>query len=44
MFNLLNHPNYGRPDMNISNVNTAATINTVIRPMRQAQFALRYDF
>lgn len=44
MFNLLNHPNYGAPDMNISNVNTVATINRVIRPMRQAQFALRYDF
>lgn len=44
MFNLLNHPNYGAPDMNISNVNTVATINRVIRSMRQAQFALRYDF
>jgi hypothetical protein len=44
LFNFLNHPNYGAPDMNISNVNTVATINRVIRPMRQAQFALRYDF
>jgi hypothetical protein len=44
IFNLLNHPNYGAPDTNISNVNTAGTINRVIRPMRQAQFAIRYDF
>ncbi len=44
IFNLLNHPNYGAPDVNISNVNTVATINRVIRPMRQAQLALRFDF
>ncbi len=44
LFNWLNHPNYGAPDTNISNVNTVATINRVVRSMRQAQFALRYDF
>ena len=43
IFNLLNHPNYGAPDTNISNVNTVGAINRVIRPMRQAQFAIRYD-
>jgi hypothetical protein len=43
-FNAFNHPNYGAPVVNISSANTVATINTVIRAMRQAQFALRYDF
>lgn len=44
MFNLLNHANYGAPVTNVSSVNTVATINRVVRPMRQAQFAIRYDF
>jgi hypothetical protein len=43
-FNLLNHPNFGAPVTNISSVNTVTTIDRVVRPMRQAQFALRYDF
>lgn len=43
-FNTLNHPNYGAPDINISNVNTVSSINRVLRAMRQTQFALRYDF
>jgi hypothetical protein len=43
-FNAFNHPNYGLPDANISNVNTVATINTTVKPMRQAQFAARFDF
>jgi hypothetical protein len=43
-FNLLNHPNFGAPVTNISSVNTVASIDRVIRPMRQAQFAIRYDF
>jgi hypothetical protein len=44
MFNAFNHPNYDLPDANISNINTVATINDIVRPMRQAQFALRLDF
>jgi hypothetical protein len=44
MFNMLNHPNYDIPENNISNVNTVGTISSTIRPMRQAQFALRCDF
>jgi Carboxypeptidase regulatory-like domain len=43
-FNALNHANYDFPDNNISNRNTVATINDVVKPMRQVQFALRYDF
>ncbi|MBL8229927.1 MAG: carboxypeptidase regulatory-like domain-containing protein [Bryobacterales bacterium] len=43
-FNVLNHPNYGAPVTNISSVNTVGRIDRVIRPMRQAQFVLRYDF
>jgi hypothetical protein len=43
-FNTLNHPNYGMPDANISDTTTVATINTTIKPMREAQFAVRYDF
>lgn len=44
MFNALNHPNYALPDPNISDVNTAATINTLVKDMREAQFAIRFDF
>jgi len=39
-----NHPNYDFPENNISNVNTVATIFRTVKPMRQAQFALRLDF
>jgi hypothetical protein len=44
LFNSFNHPNYYLPDANVSNRNTAATINSLMKPMRQAQFALRFDF
>ncbi len=44
MFNAFNHPNYGKPDPNISNVNTVGSINTVVKDMREAQFAVRFDF
>ncbi len=43
-FNAFNHANYDFPDNNISNANTVATINRVVKPMRQTQFALRYEF
>ena len=43
-FNLLNHPNWRNPDMNISNVNTVATIDNILGTMRQAQFALEFRF
>ena len=43
-FNLLNHANYGTPGLNISNTATVATITNVLRPMRQVQFAVRFDF
>ena len=43
-FNLLNHANYGTPGLNISNTSTVATITNVLRPMRQVQFAVRFDF
>jgi hypothetical protein len=44
LFNAFNHANYDYPDNNISNTNTVGTINRVSKPMRQAQFALRFDF
>jgi Carboxypeptidase regulatory-like domain len=43
-FNLFNHANYDLPDRNISNTNTVGTINSVVRPARQVQFAFRLDF
>ncbi len=43
-FNALNHPNFDFPQNNISNVNTVGTITRVVKPMRQAQFAFRFDF
>jgi hypothetical protein len=43
-FNLFNHANYDLPDRNLSNTNTVGTINSVVRPARQVQFALRLDF
>lgn len=42
-FNALNHPNWGTPDMNISD-STAGSITAISKPMRQSQFAVRYDF
>jgi hypothetical protein len=43
-FNLVNHPNYAAPNLNISNTSTVATITSVLRPMREVQFAARFDF
>ncbi|MBI4874776.1 MAG: TonB-dependent receptor [Acidobacteria bacterium] len=43
-FNAFNHPNFDFPQNNISNVNTVGTITRVVKPMRQAQFAFRFDF
>jgi hypothetical protein len=43
-FNAFNHANYDFPENNISNVNTVGTINRLVKPMRQAQFAFRFDF
>jgi hypothetical protein len=44
LFNALNHPNYSLPDPNISNVNTVGSITSLVKNMREAQFALRFDF
>ena len=44
VFNLLNHPNYGNPALNISNTTTVGTITNVLRPMREVQFAARFAF
>jgi Carboxypeptidase regulatory-like domain/TonB-dependent Receptor Plug Domain len=43
-FNLMNHPNYTAPSLNISNTTTVATITSVVKPMREVQFAARLDF
>ncbi len=43
-FNLLNHPNYANPNLNISNTSTVATITSVLRPMREVQFGVRFGF
>lgn len=43
-FNVFNHANYDQPDANISNANSVGTINSIVAPMRQLQFAFRYDF
>ena len=43
-FNLLNHPNYANPNLNISTAATAATITSILRPMREMQFAARFSF
>jgi hypothetical protein len=39
-----NYPNYTLPSDNISDANIAGTINSTVKPMRQAQFAIRFDF
>ena len=44
VFNVMNHPNWQNPDMNISNVNTVATIADIVGTMRTAQFALEFRF
>jgi len=43
-FNLLNHPNYANPALNISTTTTVGTITSVLRPMREVQFAARFQF
>jgi hypothetical protein len=43
-FNLLNHPNYANPQLNISNTTTVATITSVLRSQREVQFAVRFAF
>jgi len=43
-FNLLNHPNYAAPMLNISNTSTVATITSILRTVREVQFAVRFDF
>jgi len=43
-FNVLNHPNYGNPQLNISTTTTVATITNVLRPQREVQFAARFAF
>jgi hypothetical protein len=44
LFNALNHPNWGTPDTNITDINTVGSITAVSKPMREAQFAARFDF
>jgi Carboxypeptidase regulatory-like domain/TonB-dependent Receptor Plug Domain len=44
LFNALNHPNWGTPDTNISDTNTVGSITAVSKPMREAQFAARFEF
>jgi hypothetical protein len=43
-FNVLNHPNYANPALNISTTTTAGTITSVLRPMREVQFVARFSF
>jgi hypothetical protein len=44
MFNALNHPNYDLPNATVSDVNLAGTITSLLKDMREAQFAVRLDF
>ena len=44
LFNAFNHPNYALPDPNISDVNTVGSITSLVKSMREAQFAARFDF
>jgi hypothetical protein len=41
-FNVLNHPNYANPALNISTTTTVGTITSVLRPMREVQLAARF--
>ncbi|HET8547676.1 MAG TPA: carboxypeptidase regulatory-like domain-containing protein [Bryobacteraceae bacterium] len=43
-FNVFNHANYDLPESNISNTNQVGVINDIVTPMRQVQFAIRYEF
>jgi hypothetical protein len=44
VFNVMNHPNWANPDLNISDANTVASISAVNKNMRQAQFAVEFRF
>jgi outer membrane receptor protein involved in Fe transport len=44
VFNVMNHPNYAAPALNISNTSTVGSISSILRPMREVQFAGRFDF
>jgi hypothetical protein len=43
-FNLLNHPNYANPALNISTTTTVGSITSILRPMREVQFVARFSF
>ncbi len=43
-FNFLNHPNYANPALNLSTTTTVATITSILRDMREVQFAARFAF
>ncbi len=43
-FNILNHPNYANPSLNISTTTTVATVTSVLRNMREVQFVARFAF
>ena len=43
-FNVFNHANYDLPESNISNTNQVGAISEIVTPMRQVQFAIRYEF
>jgi hypothetical protein len=44
IFNVMNHPNWGNPNTNISSVNTVGVISSTNGSMRQAQFSLEFQF
>jgi hypothetical protein len=44
VFNVTNHPNWVNLDMNITDVNTVATINAINGNVRLAQFAGEFRF
>jgi hypothetical protein len=43
-FNALNHPSFGPPARDISNVNTFGTITSTISPPRTVEFVVKYQF
>jgi Carboxypeptidase regulatory-like domain len=44
VFNVMNHPNWGNPNTNISSTNTVGVISSTNGSMRQAQFSLEFQF
>jgi hypothetical protein len=44
LFNVMNHPNWGNPNTNISSVNTVGVISSTNGSMRQAQFSLEFQY